>query len=587
MISPQWAPLLVLVLLLGCGAGTESAAPGQKSDSTLNRLTAEGSAARPRHSEGGDDFERPDDLFSDVTSTTGIEFRFRNGREAGLYSILETVGGGVGMVDFDGDDDLDLFFAGGGQFDLHTGRATGFACRLYRNDGGMRFTDVSEETGVSRMPWDYSHGVTSADYNRDGAPDLFVTCFGRCRLLKNVNGRAYVDSTREAGLDIDGPYTASAWGDVDRDGWPDLLVAGYVRWTPAANDVCIDKQTNVRDCCPPQRYQAVETRLFRNQQDGTFAEVTKKAGLRADGKSLGAVAADFNEDGWIDFYVANDQVVNHLYFGRPQFPLEEAGAVSGTAFNEYGVPEGSMGVDAGDFDGDGRIDIFVTNFDLEDNSLYRNLGSGQFSHATVKSGLGGVGRTLVGFGTGFADFDGDGWLDLFVANGHVYYHRGDDDGRQRALLLRNDGGSRFRDDSASGGTYFRASHAGRGAAVGDLDNDGGLDLVIVHQNDPIVVLKNRRPMKSWTRVRLRGTDSDPDAIGATVESTWQGRTLTRAICSGGGYLSQFDARVLLPAEIETGQSVVVRWLKGRRERFSGLPLGKTTVLEEGRGEPAP
>ncbi len=524
----------------------------------------------------------------DGTSSSGLRFQYQNGVEGGQFSILESVGGGVAVLDFDRDGDLDVFFPGGGAI---TGSSpvtiTGRACGLFRNDGRGEFQDISSLVQLAE-PLPYSHGAFVADFNRDGYPDILMTGYRGCRLLRNDAGERLTDVTKSAGLSLSQWTTAAAWGDVNRDGWADFAIVGYVEWAGEVDASCGDVGRGVRDVCPPQRYPASRQRLFVNNRDGTFHEIDKAFEGQAVGKGLGIVSLDLNEDNWIDFYVANDQVENQLYLGGPQFPLREVAMASGVAGSEFGVAEGSMGVDAGDYDGDGRPDLFVTNYELEDNSLYQNLGQGLFSHATVRSGLGGAGRPFVGFGTGFADFDLDGWLDLFVINGHVLYETGRSAYLQPSLLFRNEGSGnnrRFRDVSGEeGGPWFRERHAGRGAATADLDNDGDLDLVVTQQNAPAGVLFNQTQPAQWLSLQVRGTVSDPDAIGASVHYDFDGRKLVRHLRSGAGYLSQSDQRILLPAKESAAAEVTIHWITGKTERFRNLKLRETNLIEEGRGE---
>ena len=525
----------------------------------------------------------------DETSQSGVDFTYHNGREGAQFTILESIGGGVALFDFDQDGDQDLLFAGGGAIRSTAPiSVTGLPCALFLNDGSGHFSDASKLVeGPDHPP--YSHGVFVSDFNRDGFPDALITGFGGCVLLRNEEGKRLIDVTAASGISIADWTTAAAWADVNRDGWPDLFVISYVEWTPHADATCGDAQRRIRDVCPPQKYPAARQTLFLNNQDGSFssAEFAPKGGGR--GKGLGCVALDLNGDGWIDFYVANDQVENQLYLGGPSLPMTEAGVLSATSGSELGVPEGSMGVDASDYDGDGRPDLFITNYELEDNSLYHNEGNGLFRHVTIAAGLGGVGRPLVGFGTGFGDFDLDGWLDLFVINGHVLYETGRSAYQQSPFLLHNEASGtrrRFRDVSMEhGGPWFQGRHAGRGAAIGDLDNDGDLDLVIVQQNQPATVLMNQIQPPDWLRLELRGTTSDPAAVGAIVKYPFKGREIVRHIRSGAGYLSHFDQRVLLPADMSMAREVTVQWLTGKSERFRNLQPRSTNLIREGQGEP--
>ncbi|MCA9068807.1 MAG: VCBS repeat-containing protein, partial [Planctomycetaceae bacterium] len=320
------------------------------------------------------------DWFEDVTSQTGINATYHSGQDAKLYTILETVGGGVAMLDYDQDGDMDLFFPGGGEIHKNPAKVTGKPSRLYRNKGDWKFSDVTEEMGLDQSV-DYSHGCAVSDFNRDGWPDLFLTCYGQSRLYQNQKGQSFSDVTETVGLAFSSWSTAVTWADVNRDGWPDLYVAGYVKWELDPNEICEAGEKNIRDVCPPQKYPAARDRLFLNRQGQRFEEVTDQAQLSTEGKGLGVLAADFNHDGWLDLYVANDGVANQMYLGGADFPLREVGEASGTAFNEFGAPEGSMGLDYADFNGDGRGDLFVTNFEMEDNSLYRHIEGYAFVHS--------------------------------------------------------------------------------------------------------------------------------------------------------------------------------------------------------------
>ena len=564
------------LIAAGCRPGPSSVPTSAATAEPRQYLGSQPSNANPAGADA------PDWFFE----STALPFVYRNGFEGKQFTILESVGGGAALVDLDLDGDVDLIVAGGGRISSGAPMVvTGLPLGVFLNDGPGSFTDSSH---IVEMPNPvYSHGVVAADWDRDGDDDLLVTGYPACRLLRNDQGKKLVDVSAGAGL-IEEWTTAATWGDINHDGWPDLLVVGYVDWNGQPDKSCGDTTKQVRDTCPPQNYGPTRQRLYLNNRDGTFQEIAQPFEGTAQGKGMGAVAADLNGDGWIDFYIANDQVANQLYLGQSTFPYPEIAVTSGTSGSEFGVAEGSMGVDAGDYNGDGRLDLFATNYELEDNSLYENQGQNFFRHSTVRAGLGGLGRPYVGFGTGFVDFDLDGWLDLFVINGHVLYETGRSAYLQPSLLFRNvpvRSSRGFLDVTAlSGGRDFQSHHSGRGATVGDLDNDGDPDLVIVRQNEPVAVLLNRTQPRHWFSVELRGTSSDPHAVGATVSYEFNGRTLVRHVNSGGGYLSQFDRRILFPATESDTLEVTVRWLSGASERFRKLKPRATNLLEEGQGE---
>lgn len=520
------------------------------------------------------------DWFEDVTRDSGVDFVYRNGREGEHFYILESLGGGAALFDYDRDGDVEIFLTGGGTLRAVPPRIGGLPSALYRNEGRFRFSCVTASAGLD-VPGDYSHGCVTADYDADGYVDLLVTSYGRCRLYRNQGDGTFDDVSTVARLEGQGWWTAAAWGDVDRDGLADLFITGYVEWTPETDQPCWNS-TRQREVCSPTGYPAADDRLYRNRGDGGFDDISTRSGLRPGGNGLGVVATDINGDGRVDFYVANDESDNFLYLGRSSGTLDEVAHSACVAVNQYGTHEGSMGVDAGDYDGDGRADLWVTNFELEDNALYRNLGEELFSQTTNTTGLAGHSRLHVGFGTALEDFDGDGWLDLLVINGHVFYGGGQLPYRQKSQLFRNRANGKFQNVSLDGGHYFRVDHPGRGAAVGDLDNDGGLDVVVVHQNEPISILRNRLPARHFVSLDVIGTQVDRDAVGSFVSVSSTNGNQVRFLRSGAGYLSQFDRRVLLSVSTET-VDVEVAWPGGTTELFRGVPTGHTHVLIQGRG----
>ncbi|MDA1018520.1 MAG: VCBS repeat-containing protein, partial [Planctomycetota bacterium] len=461
---------LALQAAIGCGArdwNSTATEPQPKTEIVVRQSDVD---PVPRVAANTDRFE----------SKSAIRFQYDSGRKSNANSILETVGGGVALIDFDVDGDLDVFLTAGGSIHVADKRIEGGSCRLYQNNGEWNFTDVTALVGLSD-PIDYSHGAIVLDYNVDGFPDLFVSCFGRSRLLENDGGHFH-DVTESSGAVVDGWSTAACAADFDGDGLPELFVVRYLDWSLSDHRVCgLDGQVDV---CPPQSFPAAGDRLLHNEGDGRFTDITGKKQIRVDGKGLGVLAVDINQDGWLDVYVANDVMQNHLYLGTSdsRIPWTNTAFKAGVSANEYGVAEGSMGVDLGDYDGDGLGDLFVTNFEFEDNSLYRQREGSTFQHSTMLAGLGGRGRTLVGFGTGFVDFNLDGRLDLYVLNGHVLYRTGQAPYLQPSLVFRNEGGKRFRDVTATAAPWFSVPHAARGGAVGDLDDDGDPDLIIVCQD---------------------------------------------------------------------------------------------------------
>jgi hypothetical protein len=544
--------------------------------------------------------------FQDVTAQTGIDFRYRNGEEAGHYAILESLGGGVALFDFDGDGLLDVFVIGGGYFDGPDKKTIrGYPNKLYKNLGGWKFRDVTKEAGLE-APLFYGHGVAVADYDRDGWPDLLVTGYGRVCLYHNesdgAGGRRFVDVTRAAGLA--GPpiwATSAAWGDLDGDGFPDLYICNYVNWSFTNHPYCNGYTGNVkRDICSPRQFEAQPHLLYHNDGKGRFANVSEAAGLRHTrddkdyGKGLGVIIVDVNDDRLPDIYVANDTTDNLLCLNKSKpgaLRFEEAGLELGVARDHNGVSNGSMGVDAADFDGSGRPSLWVTNYENELHGLYRNVlqqNRTYFIHSTQLTGIAAIGQVYVGFGTGFIDVDHDGWEDLFISNGHVIRHPYRDNLQQVPVLLRNQQG-RFEDATARGGSYFTARHRGRGVAFGDLDNDGKVDMVLCHVNEPVAVLRNvAETGHHWLGVALR-TKDQRDVAGAKLMLSAGNKKLTRFVKGGGSYLSANDARIVFGLE-KTGKidELTVVWPTGtpRRERWRDLAVDRYHPLEQGSGEAA-
>jgi hypothetical protein len=572
-------------------------------------------------------------LFADVTGSSGVKFSYRNGEEAGHYAILETLGGGVALIDYDGDGLLDLFVTGGGYFDRTDAEykanpsrrphMLGLPCKLYKNLGGLKFEDVTARV-FPQQPGFYTHGVAVTDYDHDGRPDLLVTGYGGVALYRNVpldpgdpaRGCHFVNVTKEAGLaeGILGKHfwaTSAAFADLDGDGYPDLYVCQYVNWSWANNPVCDGYTSDVkRDICPPKAFAAVPHALYHNvpadpnnpARGRKFLDVTRPAGIRigrADenhGKGLGVVIVDVNGDGKPDIYVANDTVDNFLYLNRSRpgaLSFEEVGAKAGVAGDDTGLPNGSMGADAGDPFGSGLPALWCTNYEAEYHALYRNLRRGErplFRFATHEAGIGAIGTAYVGFGTRFVDIDRDGWEDLVIANGHVIRAPRQTTVAQRQVLLLNQGKGQFLEATGRVGPYFTAVHRGRGLAVGDLDNDGRPDLVFSNVNEPVHILRNVAGAgRHWLGVELAGTQRR-DLVGACLTLEVGGKKLTRFVKGGGSYLSAHDPRLLfgLGDDDKVGR-LTVQWPSGepRVQHWDGLAVDRYLRLIQGQAAAEP
>jgi len=544
----------------------------------------------------------PVPLFRDVAEEVGLKFHHFTGA-TGEFFMPEIMGSGVALFDYDNDGDLDVYLIQGATFDpAQDPRHAKFpppagwkpGNRLFRNllseTGKLQFVDVTEQAGVGHVG--YGMGVAVGDYDNDGFQDLYVTNFGRNVLYHNNGDGTFTDVTAKAGVDDPRWSTSAAWVDYDRDGRLDLFVANYLDFTVKGNKHCF-APTGDRDYCTPKMYEPVPARLFHNSGDGTFEDVTEAAGIGAAiGPGLGVACADFNGDGWPDIYVANDGSAAHLWINQRNRTFKEQSLLAGAAYSVDGLPQAGMGVTAGDFDGDGDEDIFKTNLTNEGANLYVNDGRGNFYDASAEFGLLLPTFPYTGFGTEWFDYDNDGRLDLFIANGAVNrmeslrgspYPFG-----QPNQLFHNEGqGKKFREMSAIAGPAFATSEVSRGAAFGDINNDGAIDIVVANNNGPARLLLNQTRSLNhnhWLLVRLEAGNGNRFAIGARVEVALHGRSLLRRAYTDGSYLSANDIRVHFGLGEDTKiEKLIVNWPDGRREEWDRLEADRIVTIRQGTG----
>lgn len=509
-----------------------------------------------------------------------LDFTYHTGRESENYSILESLGGGVGILDYDADQSPDLFLAGGGGFEGETivGRPAG----LFRQTSTGSFTEAADVAHVDRSDR-FTHGCAVGDYNNDGFPDVVVTGYGGLQLFLNL-GDGTFDSAEDAAQLVDASWSSSAaWGDLDGDGCLDLYVAHYVNWSFDNHPVCpSDLAPHDRDVCPPASFEPLPDVVYFSNGDGTFRAAADEIGLSAGGKGLGVLIADLDHDADADVYVGNDTTANFLYLNDGAGNLAERGLHSGVALDASGTPNGSMGLDVCDFNGDLLPDLWVTNYEHENFALYRGEGSGLFLYVSRETGITDIGDVYVGFGTSAGDFDADGDEDLLCANGHVIYYPLQSTEAQMPVLLANTGTRRFEHVEFSADTYLGTPHIARGLAVGDLNRDGRLDAAVSHANAPATLLLNETPEKGdWLALRLIGRASPRDATAAHVVLHTSQGDLLRHLTGGGSYLSAHEPRLhwgLAPGV--RPQSATIVWPSGRTQDVPIEAAGQVvTVIE--------
>jgi hypothetical protein len=521
---------------------------------------------------------------TDVTGSAGLNFRHNNGAYGGKL-LPETLGAGCAFLDYDNDGWQDILFVNGMDWPGH--RRQRSTLRLYRNNRNGTFSDVTKAAGLDVEM--YGMGVAAADFNNDGFADVFVTCVGQSRLFRNTGKGTFVDVTTPSGLGKRSAFSTSAmWVDFDRDGLLDLFVCNYVRWS-AEHDVFCSLDGKQKSYCTPEAYQGETCWLFRNRGNGTFEDVTATCGIfDSSSKSLGVALLDHDQDGWPDVFVANDTQPNKLYRNGRNGTFKDMALPAGVALSDDGKARAGMGVDAADFTNSGRAGLAVTNFEGEMIGLYR-FESGTYRDVAPQAGVGYPSRNSLGFGCMFADLDLDGHLDLIVANGHiddtVRNIRGNVGHAQPPQLFLNTGNGTFRDVSSQAGPAFLQPRVGRGLAYGDFDRDGDVDILMTTNNGPAVLFRNDVTSGHRSvRLRLVGTKSNRDAIGATVRISHGDTAQTRLVRSGSSYLSQSE----LPVTFGVGRRdridrIVVTWPSGRTEESKDVASGAAYDWIEGKG----
>jgi len=526
--------------------------------------------------------------FRDVTQQAGIRFVHNNGA-FGKKFLPETMGPGVAFIDHDNDGWPDIFLVNGMDWPGHIQKHS--TPKLYHNNHDGTFTDVTHKAGLDVEL--FGMGVAVGDYDNDGYDDLFVTAYGQNHLFHNNGNGTFTDTTQKAGLL--GPKefsTSAAWVDYDKDGHLDLVVGNYVQWSPETDLYCtLDGKS--KSYCTPESYKGTSVRLWHNRGDGTFEDVTQKAGLgEPTSKTLGIAVLDYDNDGWPDLLFSNDTQPNKLYRNNGNGTFTEKAVVAGVAFSEDGVARAGMGVDASDYDHSGFPSLLITNFSNQMISLYHNEGKGLFVDEAPRSDIGRASLLTLGFGCFFFDYDLDGWPDVLVANGHI------DADIQRVQsnvkyampphLFRNNGKGRFEEVTKSLGSAFTNPRVGRGAAYADFNNDGRLDLLLSTNGGPVYLFRNdaqgAAASNKSLRIKLIGTKSNRDGLGATVRVASGGETQTQMLRSGSSYLSASELVLTFGlAQREKADSIEIRWPSGQMDRLSNVNAGQTVTMTEGKG----
>ena len=531
-------------------------------------------------------------VFQDVTAASNVSFHNASSATSQKY-LLESMVGGVAMFDYDSDGLLDLYFVNGAALDdpMPEGATPDksdphFWNRLYRNEGGLRFTDVTEEAGVQGKY--FGQGVASADYDNDGFADLFLASFGGNTLFRNRGDGTFEDTTLAAGVLGGGWSAAAGFLDYDRDGHLDLFVSRYVQWSFQKNPWCGERKPGYRAYCHPRHFDPISHLVYRNKGNGTFEDVTRTSGFgAAPGKGLGIAFNDFDRDGWMDVLVANDSFPQQLFRNLEGSRFEEVALFSGVAYDENGETFAGMGVDFADYDNDGRPDVFINALAHQRYALFRNQ-EGLFEYVSGPTGVSSISSLHSGWGTKFFDYDNDGWKDIFVAQGHVMDNieltQPDVQYEEPLVLMRNTG-SVFEDVSETSGAAFRVRRAARGAAIGDLDNDGFLDIAVNCKDQPAVLLRNEGNRSNWLILDLVGTSANRDGIGAQIRLVPQpGATQYGVVSTSGSYLSSGDRRAHFGlGTSDQAELIEIRWPSGTVQEIRGVAANQILKVREPEG----
>jgi hypothetical protein len=526
--------------------------------------------------------------YTDTRQAAGITFKQDStGTDQKYY--LETMGTGVGWIDYDQDGLMDLYFVQSGVTDIYKPPQPLHSV-LYHNNGDGTFTDVTEKAGVGAEGL-YGQGVTVGDFDNDGYPDLYVTGYGRSILYHNNGNGTFTDVTKQASVaDTGGWATSAGWFDYDKDGYLDLVVLNYIEWTPKNNIWCGEHRPGYRSYCHPDNYKGQKIKLYHNNHDGTFTDVSEKSGVGIpEAKGMGLVLADFNNDGWPDIAVANDTWPNFLFINNHDGTFKDISFSSGVAASEDGKYEAGMGIDAADLYGDGWLDLYVTHLDFELSRLYHNNQDLTFDDATFSSGIGNKAILLSGLTMKFIDYDNDGWTDIMQVNGamidNINLYHSEVTYKQPKLMFRNLGHGRFDKVSGQLGPDFMRPIAGRGLAVADFDNDGDIDLAIVDRGEYPQLLRNDGGNANhWLEVLLIGTKSNRDGTGASLKLSSEGFSQVKQSQGGMGYMSASDPRIHFGlGQRKSIESLEITWPSGTVDKLANVTLNQIIAVKEGAG----